>query len=305
MARYRLAMMDVQRVLLVGLGNISVGYDLTRDDVTWTHVSAISKHENFNIIAAVDPSDDALVRFSRVSSANVFNNLDDFLESDHGKVDLVVIASPTINHLEHFIKIKVLEPKLVLMEKPLVAAGQSLKEFMIEAKQGPKVMVNLFRLYQNKINLKLAELANSGPCRIQVRYSQELHHNAIHFISLIMSHFGVLDKNRKINIQSGKDIHLIFEKAEVWLQPAMGDLDDNSMIVYSNEGTLYYLNGGRFFFFVDTQHHQHHFSHDEFQHHMLNVYQQCLGVINGKEDHSLELAYKGHKLLVECEQHVR
>ncbi len=295
--------MDVFRVLLIGLGNIAMGYDLGHRDTTWTHVGAITKHSNFKIIAAIDPNVDTHQPFSRLSSAKVFREIDEFLESEHGKVDLVVIASPTAKHLEHYVKIKALEPRLVLMEKPLLAANQDLDMFMDEARHGPNIMVNLFRLCQSQINLKLHELANTGLCRIHVRYSQQLHHNAIHFISLIMRHFGSLKSQEDLGLKNYSDIHLRFEKADVLLQPAMGDLDDNSMIVYSAQGSLYYLNGGRIFFFVDAQHFQHHYDQAEFQHHMLKVYEHCHEVINGKSDDSLELAFSGHNILMEYEQY--
>ncbi len=297
-------MTNVYGVLLIGLGNIAMGYDLDRDDVTWTHMRAINRRKNFKVIAAIDTCVDTHDRFRKLTSAKVYRRIDDFLEDEHEPVDMVVISSPTIFHLEHYKKIKSLMPKLVLMEKPLVATGNELNLLMTEISSGPKVMVNLFRLYQGRLNEQLQNLASLGKCRIQVNYSQTMIHNGIHFMSLIMRHFGKLLNQKSFMLQGVKVNQYEFQLAQVIFQPSMANLDDNSMVVKSGQGTFYYLNGGRLFFFVDALHNKIEFNDHEFKHHMLNVYDQCLGVINGRNDDSLHLAYACHKILTEPETHV-
>ncbi len=285
------------KVLLIGLGDIAMGYDFGCDDVTWTHVSAILKNDNFEIVAGVDPDAVTQERFNKLTSAPVYSHVDEFLQDSQQSVDLVVISSPTKYHYCHFKKIKPLQPKLVLIEKPLVAFDDELEMLMAEIKSGPRVMVNLFRLYQRQINSVLKEHADSEICRISIRYSKSIEHSGIHFISLILRHFGSCLKKEIITLHNEVAHSFSFAKANVLMLPALKNLDDNSMVVESSVGTTYYLNGGRVFFNVDLKHNRQEFQQQEFQHHMANVYEQCEKVIMGEEDDSLALAYGGHKLL--------
>ncbi len=285
-------------VLIIGLGDIAMGYDFSRDDVTWTHISAILNNDSFDIMAGVDPAIATHDRFYKLTSAPAYSDIDDFLLVNQQPVDLVVISSPTKYHLCHYKKIKSLQPRLVLMEKPLVAAGEELESLMAEIQSGPRVMVNLFRLYQRQINSVLQELANSGRCRITIRYSKTIEHNGIHFITLILRHFGPCLKQEFITLPNEIAHSFTFAQADVLMVPAFQDVDDNSMVVQSSMGTTYYLNGGRIFFRVDLQHNRQDFQLDEFQHYMANVYEQCHQVIQGKDDDSLALAKSGHKLLM-------
>ncbi len=285
------------KVLIIGLGDIAIGYDFGRDDVTWTHVAAIFRNDNFDIIAGIDPAITAHNRFKTLTEAPAYSDIDGFLVGDHESVDLVIIASPTKYHLSHYKKIKSLQPKLVLMEKPLVAADDELDKLMAEIETGPRVMVNLFRLYQRQLNSVLEAQAASGPCRISIRYSKSIEHNGIHFISLILRHFGPCLKQESLVLHNEIARTFTFLLADVVMLPAMPGLDDNSMVVQSSAGTTYYLNGGRIFFNVDSQHNRQDFHQDEFKHHMAKVYEQCFKVIHGKGDDSLALAQRGHKLL--------
>ena len=293
-------------VLIIGLGDIAMGYDLGRDDVTWTHVAAILNHDHFNILAGVDPNTRRCDEFQRLTSAPAYGDVDEFLQVNRQPVDLVVIASPTQFHVSHYQKIKPLRPKLVLMEKPLVARHDTLAPLMAEIKSGPRVMVNLFRLYQRQINSVLHKVANSGRCRITIHYSKAIEHNAIHFMTLLLRHFGPCLKQGLMSLHHEPAHTFTFSQADVLMVPAIKNVDDNSMQVQSSMGTTYYLNGGRIFFQVDEHHHRQDFSEHEFHHHMAGVYEQCLAVIQGKDDDSLMLAHAGHELLMQgALQHAR
>ncbi len=286
------------KVLIIGLGEIAMGYDFGRDNVTWTHVAALLNNDNFEIMAGVDPATSTHNKFYTLTTAPTYSDIDDFIMNDHPSVDLVVISSPTKYHLAHYQKIKSLKPRLVLMEKPLVADDEELEKFMAEIESGPRVMVNLFRLYQFQINNVLEEHAGNGPCRIIIRYSKSVEHNGIHFISLVLRHFGSCLKQESFILHNERTYSFTFSQAEVVMLPAIPGLDDNSMLVQSRMGTAYYLNGGRIFFQVDAQHSRQDFQQDEFNHHMAKVYEECLKVMQGKDDDSFELACNGHKLLM-------
>lgn len=294
-------MPQVYRVVVMGLGDIAMGYDFDLKNVSWTHLSAIQILSEFKLIAAIDPNEETHKKFKEISSAPSYIGIDEFIESEHESVDIVVIASPTHLHLKHYKQVKKLNARVVLMEKPLVSISQNAQEFLDEERLGPKVVVNLFRLYQRQLNSVLSDLAGSNECRITIRYSKNITHNAIHYLSLILRHFGGVIESNKLDFNAIDSVGLIFEKATVLIQPAMPNLDDNSMVVQSSKGTLYYLNGGRVAFFISDKHERTDFDSHEFQYHMLHVYQNCYEVMNGKGDDSLELAYKAHDILTKYE----
>ena len=289
-------------VLLLGLGNIAMGYDLARDDVCWTHLKAISMHINFTLISAIDPDVKKRAVFENSTGLSAYSTLQEFFCSKHPDIDLVVIATPTSQHLKNYREVKELNPSLVVMEKPLANSIEKLDILKSEMINGPNIIVNLFRLYQHGLNKKLAELNLSGYCNIQVRYSQTLLHNGIHFITLIESHFGRCLSSKKVLIDGEACFILAFKNASAVFQKSSPDLDDNSMTVQSSLGTFYYLNGGRITFFIDSVHIKTEFDQHEFNFHMLNVYDQCFKFFESKSDESLSLAISGQSTLLKCEE---
>lgn len=289
------------RVLIIGMGNIAMGYDFRLDNVTWTHVSAINKDDRFHLVAGIDPAIEKHRGFEVKTGAKAYGSVNEFMDKSTERIDLVVIASPTQYHIEYYLKIKAINPKLVLMEKPIGSKYDEIGPFIEEVKAGPKLMVNLFRLYQKSLNRALKKIALDKGCHIQVRYSQSIEHNAIHFMSLIIRHFGTCLSQSTIPILGTVARSYRFENAHAVFQPAIKGTDDNSMIIHFNEGALYYLNGGRIFFEVDASHIRTDYDCEQFNHHMSYVYGQCSSVIKGEMDDSFSLACKGHNLLVNSE----
>jgi len=290
------------RVLIIGMGNIAMGYDFNLDNVAWTHVSAINNDDRFSLVAGIDPAIEKQRDFEAKTGAKAYGNVEEFIDKSVETIDLVVIASPTRFHISHYQKVRMLNPKLVLMEKPVGSNGDEIGPFIEEVKSGPKLMVNLFRLYQTSLNKALVKIAQSKGCHIQVRYSQSIEHNAIHFMSLILRHFGACLSQSLIPMFGGVARSYTFKNASVVFQPAIKGIDDNSMIIHTNEGGLYYLSGGRIFFEVDEVHMRKDYGSDEFNQHMSYVYEQCSNVIGGGRDDSFSLACKGHNLLVDSER---
>ena len=295
-------MKKVFNVLLLGLGNIAMGYDMDRDDVCWTHLKAISKHSGFTLISAIDPDPNQRDKFEAHAKISAFSTLQEFLAVAHPEIDLVVIATPTRHHLDDYRQIKKIKPSLVLMEKPLVNSIDQFSELKTELANGPSIIVNLFRLYQRSLNEKLSELNRSGYCRVHIRYSGSLVHNGIHFISLLETHFGECLSYEKIMVNDEACFLMRYKNANAFFQKAYPDLDDNSMTVQSSLGTYYYLNGGRISFFIDKNNVQTHYDQYEFNQHMLYVYDKCMDFFEKKHDKSLSLAISGQNTLLKCEQ---
>ena len=115
-------------VLIIGLGDIAMGYDLGRDDVTWTHIAALLKNDSFDIIAGVDPDIATHEKFYTLTSAPTYEDIDGFLLANHQPVDLVVISSPTKYHLCHYKKIKSLNQFTLFFKDAHIIMCVSLKE---------------------------------------------------------------------------------------------------------------------------------------------------------------------------------
>lgn len=296
------------RVAIVGLGNISLLYDYDRDDVTWTHVKAINKNENFTIIAGIDPVFENRKLFSQCVKAPSYSKLDDFYSDHVGGVDVVVIATSTNNHFSTYKSIVSRQDQikcdLILLEKPLVSNEVELGSLIELMSTSPFTMVNLFRLYQSQLNEYLVRLSRSVIFDIQVTFSKGLIHNGIHFFTLLNKYFGDCKDFRKVDIEKRSVFTFEFENARASFRETL--IDDNSMIIKSSIGSLYYLNGGRHSFFIDVNHNKTELSVDEFNQYQSFVYQAIERSLKGIElndsmSESFELACKAHKFLSQCE----
>jgi hypothetical protein len=95
------------RTLLVGLGKIGMGYDLSANleehgaapDVLEirTHAMAVMESQSLELLGGVDPSDVARRDFQRAFGRPTWPSLSEY---DGPAVDVVVVATPTETHLE-------------------------------------------------------------------------------------------------------------------------------------------------------------------------------------------------------------
>jgi predicted dehydrogenase len=108
------------RVLLFGLGQVAMGYDLDSHDadLVLTHAKAFSLHPDFALQGGVDPDAARCAVFEERYGGHAGTDLVAALAA--AQPDVVVVASPTPHHgtavrtiLEHG------APKLILCEKPL------------------------------------------------------------------------------------------------------------------------------------------------------------------------------------------
>lgn len=288
----------VYGVVVVGLGNISLGYDQHDDSKIWTHCKAIQTHPNYKLVAGIDPSFDARSRFEGLTAAPSYGSLDDFhTENKLTTIDVVVIATPTEFHMDTLRKAKDLKPSLVILEKP-VSNILTNDDLMFLQNHRKKLVVNLFRLYQPTINQYLSEISQAQ-CKIRGFYSKSALHNGIHFLTLIEKHYGkVVSVNEEIE-ENGTHYEFMFENAEFKLEPCFAGLDNNSLEIHCDKGSLYYLSGGRHSFFIDRDLNRHEFPETDLAHYQYLVYEHCLSVMQGIEDTSLELALSAHTHLSE------
>ena len=113
-------------VLIVGLGQIGMGYDLNLDakKYVYSHASAFDQHEGFNLLGGVDTDSELCKVFEGKYGGKFYSDTIEALREN--EPDIVVIATSTELHkqiLQDVIEYS--QPKVILCEKPL---SYSLKE---------------------------------------------------------------------------------------------------------------------------------------------------------------------------------
>ena len=295
-------------VMLIGLGNISMHYDLHQENIISTHLKALMNDERFKIHTGVDINVENQIIFKEITGGLIFSNLEIALSEVAAEIDVFVIATPTDLHYEQYKIIRSIIKsdlnKIILLEKPITDDIKSLEKIIYDYKIGNKIFVNLFRLYQKNLNEVLEVLSNYGRCTITVTYSKGILHNGIHFFTLITRYFGRCLSWKKIS-----DINIVahefeFPGADVVFKKSHNDCDDNSMIVNSDFGSLYYLYGGRHGFYIDEKLNKTDLDIKEFNHYQKFVYEnlyKCMNEKNGLLDSSFELAVEAQRVLHEVE----
>ncbi len=300
----------VYSVLIVGLGNIAMLYDYRNSNVILTHVKALNRDARFNIVCAVDPDEKNRKLFHEINNCQAYEDIDKAVAAITENIDLVVIASPTEYHYENYKSIleysKLRNFKMMLMEKPLVNNQEDLNSIYNDVQQHRRIMVNLFRLYQYQINHYLALLLVDDCCEITVTYNKGLLHNGIHFFSLLLRYLGECRSFKSLLGNKIISHAFIFDKGSAIFQPSIIELEENSLVVKSKFGALYYLNGGRNSFYIDLEMNVHKFNDDEFNNYQAvvysEVYERMIQVESGlMTDDSFDLAYSAQQWLSKAE----
>src|SRR5689334_24262837 len=108
------------RGLVIGLGQIGMGYDLDLDPAThvYTHARAFSTHEAFELVGGVDPDDARRQVFESQFKRPAFDDAVKAILAT--KPDVVAIAGPTAMHRDLVgIVLEHAAARAVICEKPL------------------------------------------------------------------------------------------------------------------------------------------------------------------------------------------
>ena len=177
-------------VLIIGLGNIGMGYDLhdNSKEIILSHAKSFSFNHNFKLLGGVDLKIKNIRNFEKIYKVQGFTSIKEAMNTLSPIV--VIIASPTEFH---YINIKEVfeygEPKIVLCEKPLSYKLKESHEIVnLFKNKETRLFVNYFRRVLPG-NLEILSLLNSntsfqilfkGVCI----YSKGLFNSACHFINL-------------------------------------------------------------------------------------------------------------------------
>lgn len=246
------------KCMIIGLGQIGMGYDLGFDSTKeiYTHARAFSLHPEFSLECAVDPDKYRRDLFERHYHATTFDNIDDALEEF--TPDVVVIASPTSQHCS---SIKALlansKPKIILCEKPLAYDLQEAQEIVRLCESSEvKLYVNYMRRVDPgalEIKHRIDEGRIAAPIKGVSWYSKGLLNNGSHFFNLLefwlgqfveakILHAGRLWENK----DPEPDMLVEFERGTVVFIAAWEESFSHYTIeLVSSTGRLRYEKGGK------------------------------------------------------------
>lgn len=246
-----------ERCMIIGLGQIGMGYDLELDSTkaVYTHAKAFTTHPAFELIGAVDPAATQRDQFNRHYGRPAYPDIASALQEQTASV--VVIASSTVQH--RLVLKEVLAhstPKIILCEKPLSYDLAEARE-MVEAcdNAGVKLFVNYIRRADPGV-IEIKKRLESGqilaPIKGVVWYSKGFFHNGSHFFNLLEFWLGafvrakILDVGRLWDNQDAEpDVQVEFERGKVIFMAAWEESFSHYTIeLLSPSGRLRYEQGG-------------------------------------------------------------
>jgi predicted dehydrogenase len=244
--------------LLVGLGQIGVGYDLQLDDASvYSHARAFDRHPAFVLAAGIDGEAARRAVFTQHYGAPAYATVEEALAAG-AAVDVLVIAVPTPAHgsvLRAVLAART--PRAVLCEKPLAdgtAEAQAMAALCRERD------IALYANYMRRSDSAVIEVARrlrsgaiAGPVKGVCWYSKGLRHNGSHFVNLLEYWLGPLAEQRVLEAgrpwgedDAEPDAQLRFERGTVTMLAAREEAFSHYTIeLVAGNGRLRYEQGGR------------------------------------------------------------
>ena len=244
-------------VLIIGLGQIGMGYDLNLDSnfYVYSHARAFSIHSDFQIIAGVDTDLKKRKIFENSYCCKSYADLESAFKDFHP--DVVIIALPTHLHAHtlRFILTRI-KPNAIICEKPL-SYDFAEAHTMVQAcaDKDVKLYVNYYRRSDPGV-LEIKRRLVSGEMVTPVKgvawYSKGLIHNGSHLINLLQFWLGPVIENQVINtgcIRDDKDSEPDFEikfmsGTVVFLAAWEEKFSHYTIELLSHNGRLQYERGG-------------------------------------------------------------
>ena len=179
-----------EKCLVIGLGQIGMGYDLDHDPTVavYSHARAISLHPDFELAGAVDSSPLQRSIFQKHYVRPAFDNISAAMRQLLASV--VIIASPSETHAAVLDEVlSQAKPKIILCEKPLAYDLTEARE-MVDAcdRAGIKLYVNYMRRADPgviEVKRRIEKNEISMPIKGVVWYSKGFLNNGSHFFNLL------------------------------------------------------------------------------------------------------------------------
>lgn len=251
--------------LVVGLGQIGMGYDLNHDPKQFvlTHTRSFQVHPSFELAGGVDPNPERINLFQEKYSCPGYMSLEAALIDI--EPDIVAISTPTAQHHQTVSTVlKTIKPKAILCEKPLAYDLGEAKAIIADCEaQSVKLYVNYMRRSDRAvfdIKRRINRGCISQPIKGVAWYSKGLLNNGSHFMNLLQYWLGKV-VNFKV-ISSGRlwdgidpepDIQVSFELGNVIFLSAQEENYSHCNIeLIAGNGRLRYEQGGSQIFWQEV-----------------------------------------------------
>jgi predicted dehydrogenase len=120
----------IYSTIVVGLGRIGLGYDLaSASDEVFSHTKALLRHPSFTLIAGVDKHVDRRKDFSSFTGLQAYQSCQEALEKSQ-TVDICVVATPSKDRMNAIREALQLEPRFLVLEKPLALTLEEGREIV-------------------------------------------------------------------------------------------------------------------------------------------------------------------------------
>ena len=196
------------RVILVGLGQVGLRYDIGNTSNYLSHAKVLASMHEFELAAAVDPDPNARALFVATYDIPAFPSLDAlYLSNVFEDIDLYIIATPTRTHYDVCIDIlKNQQDLTILLEKPACEKNYQ-RQILLDLanKKNCRIYINTMRrcieLFEN---IKLENLSGARPLlSCYVIYPPDFWNNGIHAFDLLRyitgNHFHSQTKTNNLN----------------------------------------------------------------------------------------------------------
>jgi predicted dehydrogenase len=181
--------------LVVGLGQIGMGYDLSLNPAEYvlTHVRAFHQHPAYQLQGAVDLDPQKRAIFKSNYGVPAFATVDTAMAKV--QPDVVAVATPTHWHAATMQEVlHAYAPKAILCEKPLAFDLSEAREMIqLASKRGCKVFVNYMRRAEPgviEVKNRMSDGRIGSLEKGVVWYSKGLFNNGSHFLNLLQYWVG-------------------------------------------------------------------------------------------------------------------
>jgi predicted dehydrogenase len=300
----------IKKCLIIGLGQIGMGYDLSNDleHFVYTHAKAFSIHPKFDLVGAVESSKVKRDIFKKNYDLPAYSEISEAINDLEPSI--VVIAVPTSSHFTVIQEVLAnIKPELIICEKPLaynLIEATRILELCNIAKT--LLIVNYMRR-ADPGSIEIKNRIDSGriqePIKGIVWYSKGFLHNGSHLFNLLEFWLGpfikgkVIEKGRKLdNLDIEPDLHVEFKKGNVLFISAWEEYYSHYTIeLLTKSGRLSYEREGESIFWQSIQKHPNIEGYNvlkidketiinDMNRYQLNFVDQIVNVLEGKK-HSL------------------
>jgi len=246
-----------EKCLIIGLGQIGMGYDidLNPSQYVLSHARSFFLHPDFELIGGVDLDASKCSIFEDLYKSPAYTSLDQALRELSPSI--IVISTPSGSHfsiLENVLKFH--EPLAFVCEKPLDNSLEKASRIVeICEEKNIQLYVNYMRRSEKSV-IHIKDMIDKDiieePIKCVAWYSKGLRNNGSHLINLLEYWMGDLKSHKIINknrcwdkTDPEPDFESTFEKGSaIFLSGWEEYFPHLSIEILSPSGRLSYYNGG-------------------------------------------------------------